>query len=288
VDNEVSEFLRHLAIERNASPGTLRAYRQDLCFAAAFFKTSCQRIEEVTPQMVRACIARLGARGYASATIQRKAAAIRSFFRYLVRQGTLEVNPADEVRCPRIKRKLPHVLSVENVQRLLAAVASARDRALIETAYSAGLRVSELVGLNLADMDLDAGQVKVRGKGRRERLALLGPPAIAALRALLTQRERVARNSTCDALFLNRSGKRLTTRSVGRLLARYVKLAGIDQRVTPHTLRHATATHCLNAGADVRSVQELLGHRDINSTQRYTHVSTGRLWEVFRKAHPRA
>jgi integrase/recombinase XerC len=245
--------------------------------------------------VLRAYLAWLHEQGYARSTIARRLAAVRSWCRFLCRQGLLTTNPAVGLRGPRQDKKLPHFLSQEEIVRLLQGPSTdtplgKRDRAILETVYSAGLRVSELTGLDIDDLDLEAGIAVVRGKGRRERLALLGPPAAAALAEWLT-----ARAGLCDgkaarhnALFVNKNGTRLSTRSVGRLLEKYLAGAGLDPRSSPHTLRHSFATHLLDAGADIRSVQELLGHRSLGTTQIYTHVSTQRLRDSYHKAHPRA
>jgi integrase/recombinase XerC len=213
----------------------------------------------------------------------------------LCRQGTLNNNPALGLRGPRQDKKLPHFVSREDMARLLETPPSAtplglRDRAILETLYSAGLRVSELTGLNVGDVDLDDGLATVRGKGKRERLAMLGPPAAAALNRWLPERQNLAGSRAVNqpALFLNRNGTRLSSRSVGRLLEKYLAQAGLDPRTSPHTLRHSFATHLLDAGADIRGVQELLGHRSLATTQIYTHVSTQRLRDSYHKAHPRA
>jgi integrase/recombinase XerC len=199
------------------------------------------------------------------------------------------------LRGPRQDKRLPHFVTREDVGKLLAAPPGdvplgVRDRAILETLYSAGLRVSELTGLNVADLDLDDGLATVRGKGKRERLALLGPPAVEAIRAWLAPRAELAgpRAKGLAALFLNKNGTRLSSRSVGRLLEKYLAVAGLDPRTSPHTLRHSFATHLLDAGADVRSVQELLGHRSLGTTQIYTHMTTQRLRDSYDKAHPRA
>jgi integrase/recombinase XerC len=222
-------------------------------------------------------------------------AALRSWCRFLCRQGTLTENPADGLRAPRQDKKLPHFLSKADIGQLLAAPSSdepfgARDRAILETLYSAGLRVSELTGLSLDDIDLDSGFVTVRGKGKRERLGLLGSDALTALRQWLVIRAAItaARPRAQTAIFLNKNGGRLTSRSVGRLLEKYLARAGLDPRTSPHTLRHSFATHLLDNGADIRGVQELLGHRSLATTQIYTHVTTTRLRESYDKAHPRA
>jgi integrase/recombinase XerC len=299
MEEAVAEFLRHLALEKNASEYTVKSYREDLTQAVGFFRTRLtgDRLQpaQVTTRLLRAYLAWLSEQGYAKSTIARRVAAVRSWCRFLCRQGLLAANPADGLRSPRQDRKLPHFLAAADLSRLLETPAGdtplgVRDRAILETLYSAGLRVGEMTGLNVEDVDLDAGLATVRGKGKRERLALFGPQALAAVRLWLAERTRLAggRGRHQKALFLNKNGTRLTSRSVGRLLRKYIAGAGLDARTSPHTLRHSFATHLLDAGADIRSVQELLGHRSLSTTQIYTHVSTHRLHDSYRKAHPRA
>ena len=246
-------------------------------------------------RLVRAYLAWLHEQGYAKSTIARRLAAVRSWCRFLCRQTVLKVNPADGLRGPRLDQKLPHFVQREDMLRLVATPPAeeplgVRDRAILETLYSAGLRVSELTGLNVDDVDLDAGLATIRGKGRRERLAILGPYAVSAVRLWLGQRAVIVarRPRAAVALFLNRAGTRLSSRSVGRMLEKYLAQAGLDPRTSPHTLRHSFATHLLDAGADIRSVQELLGHRSLSTTQIYTHVTTQRLRDSYHQAHPRA
>jgi integrase/recombinase XerC len=299
VDEGLAEYLRHLALEKNASEHTVKSYREDLTQAVEFFRTrlgsQTPRAEQLTTRLLRAHLAWLSEQGYARSTIARRLAAVRSWCRFLCRQGTLTSNPSLGLRGPRQDRCLPHFVSRDDMKRLLETPpadtpSGLRDRAILETIYSAGLRVSELTGLNVEDVELAEGMATVRGKGRKERLALLGPQAVAAIRAWLAERQKLAgpRAVHQPALFLNRGGTRLTTRSVGRLLAKYLAQAGLDPRTSPHTLRHSFATHLLDAGADIRGVQELLGHRSLATTQIYTHVSTQRLRESYHKAHPRA
>jgi integrase/recombinase XerC len=299
MDEALAEFLRHLALERNASPHTVKSYREDLTQALDFFRTRLGQQspapDRLTIRLLRAYLAWLHEMGYAKTTVARRVSAVRSWCRFLRRQGVLTANPTDGLRGPRQDKKLPHFLSVEDVQRLLDSPPDdtplgLRDRALLETLYSAGLRVSELTGLNVEDVDLTEGLATVRGKGRKERLALLGPPALAALHRWLDGRAAVvgALSRPAVALFLNKNGGRLSSRSVGRLLEKYLKQTGLDPRTSPHTLRHSFATHLLDNGADIRSVQELLGHRSLSTTQIYTHVTTHRLQESYEKAHPRA
>jgi integrase/recombinase XerC len=299
MDEALAEYLRHLALEKNASAHTVKSYREDLTQAVEFFRTrlgnETPRAEQLTTRLLRAHIAWLSEQGYARSTIGRRLAAVRSWCRFLCRQGTLTSNPALGLRGPRQEKRLPHFVTRDDMERLLATPpadtpAGLRDRAILETLYSAGLRVSELTGLDVDDVELSDGVAMVRGKGRKERLALLGPPAVEAIERWLPQRQALAgpRAASQPALFLNRNGTRLTTRSVGRLLEKYLKQAGLDPRTSPHTLRHSFATHLLDAGADIRSVQELLGHRSLATTQVYTHVSTQRLRESYHKAHPRS
>jgi integrase/recombinase XerC len=297
MEEALAEFLRHLALEKNASPNTVKSYREDLTQALEFFrgKLPGQAFEpgRITMRLLRAYLSWLHEQNYAKSTIARRVAAVRSWCRFLCRQGTLTGNPALALRGPRQDKKLPHFLTREDLLRLLEAPSAdtflgIRDRAILEAMYSAGVRVSELTGLDLADVDLDAGLATVRGKGKRERLALLGPPALDALRAWLPARQTLLRARARDALFLNKNGTRLSSRSVGRLLEKYLAQAGLDPRTSPHTLRHSFATHLLDAGADIRSVQELLGHRNLATTQVYTHVTTQRLRDSYHKAHPRA
>ncbi len=292
-------FLRYLATERNASDLTIKAYREDLFGLMEWLEhggDAVPAVDELTPQTLRQYQAALQEAGYARTTISRKLASLRSFYRFAQRQGLAKTNPAKPLRNPRRQRKLPHVLSTEEVGRLLAApaadsVAGLRDRAILETMYSAGLRVSEVVGLSEGDLDFDEQITRVRGKGRKERISPLGSFALEAIAKYAKVRERHVGEQTqgpAAAVFVNRFGNRLTTRSVGRMLEKYIATAQLDARTSPHTLRHSFATHLLDRGADIRSVQELLGHKSLATTQIYTHVSTANLRAIYEKAHPRA
>ncbi|MBI2827303.1 MAG: tyrosine recombinase XerC [Planctomycetia bacterium] len=294
----VTRFLQYLRVERNASSLTIKSYGEDLQALAEYLteaRGACPDAAELTTLDLRGYASAMHAAGYAKTTIARRLASLRSFFRFGQREGWTKSNPAKPLRNPRKGRSLPHFLSSGDLDRLLSAPPAGdplglRDRAILETLYSAGLRVSELVGLNDADLDLAAGVARVRGKGRRERLSPIGSFAAASLRKWLKVR-RAARGPERAALtpvFVNRFGRRLTTRSVGRLLEKYLKATGLDGRTTPHTLRHSFATHLLDGGADIRSVQELLGHKSLVTTQIYTHVSTAALRAAYEKAHPRA
>ncbi|MDG2206715.1 MAG: tyrosine recombinase XerC [Pirellulales bacterium] len=294
----IESFIEYLRVERNASNLTIKSYEEDLIALVLYFEETEGReveLSEVTTLELRRFVAELQQAGYAKSTISRKLACLRSFFRFAMREGWVEANIAKPLRNPRAGRKLPHFLSAEEIARLLESPPSTnasgvRDRAILETMYSAGLRVSELVGLSIEDIDFTSGLVRVRGKGRKERLSPLGSYAQKAIKDWLSQREPnpKATKEHASAVFLNRFGNRLTSRSVGRMLEKYLKQCGLDQRTSPHTLRHSFATHLLDRGADIRSVQELLGHKSLITTQIYTHVSTERLREVYESAHPRA
>jgi integrase/recombinase XerC len=303
MEEALAEFLRSLALEKNASELTVKSYREDLMPAIEFFRTKYQAqalsVEQITSRHLRAFMVWLHEQQYAKTTIARRMSAVRSWFRFLCRQGTVSKNPADGLRAPRQDKKLPHFLGEDTLDKLLQAPPSdtafgLRDRAILEALYSAGLRVSELTGLNLSDVDLDASIATIRGKGKKERLAFFGTASLQALKDWLQARQgmlankEVASARKTEAVFLNKHGTRLTSRSVGRLLEKYLAQAGLDPRTSPHTLRHSFATHLLDRGADIRSVQELLGHSSLGTTQIYTHVTTQRLKDSYDKAHPRA
>ncbi|HZZ71785.1 MAG TPA: tyrosine recombinase XerC [Pirellulales bacterium] len=290
-------FLQFLRVERNASAYTLKSYREDLTALVEYLSDlhgECPAPSALTTIDLRGYVSAMHEAGYAKSTIARRLASLRSFFKFGRREGWATNNPAKPLRNPRKGRDLPHCLSSEDILRLLAAppansAMGLRDRALLETMYSAGLRVGELVGINDPDLDPAAGVVRVRGKGRRERLAPIGSYAQRALESWFAQRRVNSRIAPAQTpVFVNKFGNRLTTRSVGRLLEKYLRETGLDRRTTPHTLRHSFATHLLDRGADIRSVQELLGHKSLVTTQIYTHVSTTGLKEAYDKAHPRA
>jgi integrase/recombinase XerC len=298
MQTEVNRFLQYLRVERNASDLTIKSYGEDLLALQEYLAGEggqAPPAAEITTLDLRGYLARLHEAGYAKTTIARRLASLRSFFRFGQREGWADTNPAKPLRNPRKPRSLPHFLSSDELGRLLSAPPAdgplgLRDRAILETLYSAGLRVSELVGLNDGDLDRRASVLRVRGKGKRERLAPIGSFAMRAIQAWLAVRALAPQGPQgADApIFVNRRGRRLTTRSVGRLLEKYLKQTGLDRRTTPHTLRHSFATHLLDRGADIRSVQELLGHKSLVTTQIYTHVSTAGLREVYERAHPRA
>ncbi|MDZ7620375.1 MAG: tyrosine recombinase XerC [Patescibacteria group bacterium] len=295
----VDRFLQYLRVERNASELTIKSYREDLTALGDYLGEAAggspPAPDAISVLDLRGYVAALSEAGYASATVARRLASLRSFFKFGQREGWVATNPAKPLRNPRKGRNLPHFLSAEEIGRLLSAPPAAgreglRDRAILETMYSAGLRVSELVGLNDGDLDFDSGVLRVRGKGRRERLAPVGSFATDAVNQWLgVRRLHVHEPVGLDSpLFVNKFGRRLTTRSVARMLEKYLKQSGLDTRTTPHSLRHSFATHLLDRGADIRSVQELLGHKSLITTQIYTHLSTASLRKAYEKAHPRA
>jgi integrase/recombinase XerC len=294
VHNAVESFLEYLEIERRSSPHTRRCYQDDLeGFCRYLDENQAQGTDPtlVDSSRLRRYSAWLSSQGYAATTIARRLASLRSFFRYLRRQGAVNADPVAGVRNPKQPRRLPRLLRVDEVIRLLDGICvetlhGVRDRAMFETLYGGGLRVSELVGLNLADLDFETDLVRVRGKGRRERLSPIGRMAMGWVGRYLPLRQ--PRREAEPALFLNRYGTRLTSRSVGRLLENHLVGAGLVSNASPHTLRHSFATHLLDRGADLRSVQELLGHRNLNTTQIYVHVTKERLLGIYQEAHPRA
>jgi len=243
---------------------------------------------------IRGYLAFLNEKQYSKATIARKLATLRSFYKFLVKRNHLDSNPVMGIRTPKQEKKLPHFLEYEEVKRLLETPPvdtwlGARDKAILETLYSTGIRVSELVGLNMDDVDFLGEVVHIRGKGKKERIAPIGSSALQVIQHYMEFRnKRAESNNNFDSkvLFVNKHGKRLSTRSVRRKMDKYLKMAGLDPSISPHTLRHSFATHMLNNGADLRSVQELLGHQSLSTTQIYTHLTTRKLKEVYQDAHP--
>jgi len=295
--SHLEDFLRYLKVERQMSPHTLRNYRLDLTQFLEFYARSREdaELKQVTYQDLRAFLA-TALKTNRKTTVARKLSALRTFFKYLQRLGVLTQNPAKLAPSPKLEKPLPHYLSVDETFHLLGApigddFGACRDRAILEVFYSGGLRLSELAGLSLGDVDLKPGILRVWGKGSKERLAFLGEPAKAALSAYLPLRQRfLTQQGTGDetALFVNSRGRRLSTRGVARLVAKWVGKAGLSQGLTPHGLRHSFATHLLEGQADLRAVQELLGHASISTTGRYTHLNLDYLMEEYDKAHPRS
>ncbi|MGA2317683.1 MAG: site-specific tyrosine recombinase/integron integrase [Thermodesulfobacteriota bacterium] len=325
----IHQFIHYLSVEKNASPHTSRCYRRDLEGFEDFLKSSGMyltptgdvEIEKVDRIAIRKYLSFLHRKNKKS-SIARKISTLRSFFKYLVREQVIPSNPAKSVSTPKVEKTLPITLSVDEAFRLMESPKSIseksssegsrkkvlRDRAILELLYSSGLRVSELVGLNSNQLDLDLGIVRVMGKGRKERIVPVGGKAIEVLKAYLEERgmlkglwpggrashramrlsEPAAGPEGDEPIFVNSLRGRLTARSVGRLVKKYTRHSGIFRKVSPHSLRHTFATHLLDAGADIREIQEMLGHSSLSTTQRYTHVSMGKLMEVYDKAHPRS
>jgi integrase/recombinase XerC len=292
MQREIDRFCQYLTVERNASPHTVEAYCRDLEQFAAFVRNEpggTVAVDAVGHLLIRRYLALLH-KEQKKSSIGRKLAAIRSFFRYLLRQGVVATNPAELVSSPKREKRLPYHLNIDEVTALVEAPAGsnllpARDRAILETLYSCGIRVSELTGLNVGGVDLDGKTVRVLGKGGKERIVPLGSHAIQALEEYLSARNDPSPETP---LFLNARGGRLTRRSVARIIDRYILHLATMKKVSPHTLRHTFATHLLEGGADLRAIQELLGHASLSTTQKYTHVTIDRLLEVYDKAHPKA
>ena len=286
----ISKFVKYLEYEKNYSEHTLRCYRSDLEELAAFLEGKDPK--KITHLHLRRFLAHLKQKNHAKRTIVRKLGAIRSFFRFLFRDKHITTNPADSVFTPKLDKKLPEFLDADKIIKLITSpsgddLSGLRDRAILEVLYSTGMRVSELVGLNQEDVDFIAGAAKVRGKGKKERITLLGKKAQRALDNYINER-KTAGSGESKALFLNKRGTRLTDRSVRRIIDKYIRQCSIEQKISPHSIRHSFATHMLNNGADLRSVQELLGHKNLSTTQIYTHLGTRRIKEMYAKAHPRA
>src|SRR5688572_18769665 len=307
----VRQFLDYLHLERHFSDYTVKSYGADLIQFGQFLMAQIGNSETIRampgdmtcddralkcePLIVREFLAYLYAQNYTKSTTARKLATLRSFYKFLIRRGSVSVNPLSTIRTPKQEKRLPKCLDLEQVQKLLDApgdgdLLSARDKAMLEVLYSSGIRVSELVELEMSDLDLQEGVLRVKGKGRKDRLTPIGSQAIKALQRYFDLR---AADSRCQSagtsrVFLNKHGDPLSTRSVRRKLDKYLVQAGLDPGISPHTLRHSFATHLLNNGADLRSVQELLGHQSLSTTQIYTHLTTSRVKEAYDNAHPRA
>ena len=291
MERYIEKFIRYLEIEKNYSKHTILNYHHDLEEFRKFLGEGGS-IEGVNYLLLRKYLALLKEKALSSRTVSRRLSSLRSFFKFMTREGLLKNNPILSLSSPKLDKHLPQFLTEEEVIRLINVVVpkskkdelSVRNKAILETFYSTGMRISEGVSLNIDDVDFITGTVKVMGKGRKERLVPIGDHAISALRNYLENRK----NKQEQALFLNKNGKRITDRGVRGVMSRYLRLASIKEGVSVHTLRHSFATHLLNHGADLRSVQELLGHANLSTTQIYTHLTTEKLKSVYDKAHPRA
>jgi integrase/recombinase XerD len=297
---EVDELLSWLAVERGRSPNTLSAYRRDLRAYTGWLRDRGRQIADVVPTDVEDYVAALRSDGKAPASVARAVVAVRSLHRFLADEGMADGDPSADLEPPRVPSSLPKALAEPEISLLLDAPVGdeplvRRDRAVLEVLYGTGIRISELVGLSLADLDLDGALLRAFGKGSKERIVPLGRPARRSLEAWLDDEgrgavvpERWARRADAEAVFLNARGRRLTRQGAWLVVKRYGDRVGLGAKLSPHVLRHSCATHMLDHGADIRAVQELLGHATISTTQVYTKVSTERLWRVYDAAHPRA
>jgi integrase/recombinase XerC len=282
----IEKFLRHLEIERGMSGHTLRAYRKDLEEFVAYSPKDADAIEMID---VRGFVAQQIKNGLTKTTAGRRLSAVRSFLSYLTREGYLKVNPAKLVTTPKAERHLPKFLSVDDVFALIErpdtiGFIHVRDKAILELLYSSGLRVSEVCGLNAEDINTREGLVKVKRKGRKERIVPLGTKAAEAIRGYMT--EKILLKKKSKTLFLNKSGTPLSERSIRRIVVKYSRLIGVSGQIGPHTIRHTFASHLLQAGADLRVIQELLGHASLSTTQKYTHLDITHLMDIYDGAHP--
>lgn len=301
MDILIQEYGKYLINERDASPHTHKNYLADLRQFADFMQekhpkldlSRPENLKEINNVIVRGFLADLFKKNSA-ASVARKLASLRSFFQYWVKKGALQANPGKDVSSPKVPRRLPNFLSVDEIFKLLegpkgTGTLVSRDKAILEMLYASGLRVSELVGLDKSKVDLGEGMIRVIGKGDKERSVPIGTKAKDSLEKYLGVRDTlIADGVDSGAVFVNRRGGRLTPRSVERLIQKYIKICGINKKVTPHVIRHTFATHLLNAGADLRGIQELLGHASLSTTQKYTHVSVEKLMDVYDKSHPKA
>lgn len=295
MDNYFNEFMNYLAIERGLAQNTLESYGRDLKQYQGYLQGSrVDLIKDSSRGTIISYLNNLEVKGRAVATISRNLAAIKSFYQFLVREKYLDQDPAVNLESPKPEKRLPQILSVPEVERFLnqpdrSQPTGIRDKAMLELLYATGIRVSELISLDESDVSLDLGFIKCFGKGSKERIVPLGSIATKSVRNYLkTGRPKLLRLNDETSLFLNHHGHRLTRQGFWKIVKRYAHEAGIEQEITPHTLRHSFATHLLENGADLRSVQEMLGHADISTTQIYTHVTKSHLKEVYDKAHPRA
>ena len=282
----IPKFLSYLEIEKNYSDYTILNYKIDLEEFFGFLGGTA--FKDVDYPVLRRYLAQIRQRNLKPRTVARKLSCIRSFFKYLQREGIINKNPAVLLMTPKLDKPLPKFLTEQEVVRLIEApkegkAPTLRDRAIFETLYSTGIRVSELVGLDISAVDMIGNVIRVRGKGKKERIVPIGEKAIDAIKAYCDGRLQKS-----NALFLNKNGKRLTTRSISDIINKYIKIEGMAKNISPHVLRHSFATHLLNRGADLRSVQELLGHVNLSTTQIYTHLTTEKLKNVYNQAHPRA
>ena len=302
MENLIADFRIYLEVQRNVSKHTLKAYLADVEEFNNFLQESDitkkgDAIINVEPETIRSYLSHLYREKVKKVTVNRKVSSLRSFYKYLLRAGKVKNNPAEMVQTPKTEKYMPTFLSVDETFQLLGdqgdhSVSGLRDSAMLELFYSSGLRLSELAGLNVTDFDFRQALVKLRGKGKKERIVPVGRQALLAIDGYLKNttevRKKCDENLFKNPLFLNTRGKRITARSIARIVDAMTVKSGIGRKISPHSLRHTFATHLLNAGADLRSIQELLGHESLSTTQKYTAVNINRMMEVYDKAHPRA
>jgi len=295
MQRQINNYMNYLAVEKGLSKNTLESYRRDLeKFIAFVSKHQISKPEEVDRDALNLFIADLKIKGRATSTISRGIASIRSFFNFLLQEGLIDTNPTLELESPKLEKKLPRVLTTDEIDRLLAQPLTGdnnglRDKAMLELLYATGIRVSELVSLNISDFDPRVGFLRCSGKGMKERIVPIGTLAINSVNEyVIRSRPRLLKSNGETALFVNQHGNRLTRQGFWKILKKYARKTNIQGEITPHTLRHSFATHLLENGADLRSVQEMLGHSDISTTQIYTQITRRKIREVYDQTHPRA
>ena len=305
MEKAIEDFRHHMEFERNLSHHTRMNYLSDIrqfkgfidALGISVIKDGADDLSRIDHMVIRAFLGMLHRERFRKVTISRKVAALRSFFNYLRRKGKITVNPAEMVQAPKGEKHVPVTLSIDEMLSLLNIEAGrdaidVRNGAIIELFYSSGIRLSELVGLNMDDIDMTQGLMRIRGKGRKERIVPVGGYAIAVMKGYLERKHELVQvkkgYADTEPVFINRMGNRITARTVARILDKKVERAGLKRKISPHTLRHTFATHMMEAGADLRAIQEFLGHESLSTTQKYTSVSIGRLLEVYDKAHPKA
>ncbi|MBN1380049.1 MAG: tyrosine recombinase XerC [Deltaproteobacteria bacterium] len=302
MEKAIQDFKKHMETERNLSAHTIKNYLVDLHQFHTFLETNPVYdiklgLHDIDHMVIRAFLGSLYRQRIKKVTIARKIASLRAFFKYLLREGRINTDPANIIQVPRLEKYMPVFLSLDEISTVLESMKNEKafnimDKAIIELFYSTGIRLSELAGLNIGDFDFKEGLVKIRGKGKKERIVPVGSYALKAMNNYLEDKKNTLKDNFkynyFNAVFTNKNGQRLSTRSIARIVDKVIRISGIKKKISPHALRHTFATHLMNAGADMRSIQELLGHESLSTTQKYTAVSVGKLMEIYDKAHPKA